>query len=91
MMYGMFGFGWLMMLLVMVVPVLLIILMIGWATGGFQNLGKNLSSATNPIPEHYSATKEALPLQKAERYCSHCGTGLQSDWSHCPQCGAPVG
>ena len=30
------------------------------------------------------------PAPKADRYCSHCGAGLQSDWSHCPQCGAPI-
>ncbi len=91
MMYGMFGFGWLTMLLVMAIPVLLIVLLIGWAAGGFQNLGQSLGSAPNPVQEHYSATKGPLPLQKVDRYCSHCGTGLQSGWSHCPQCGAPIG
>ena len=30
------------------------------------------------------------PAPKADRYCSHCGAGLQSDWSHCPKCGAPI-
>jgi predicted amidophosphoribosyltransferase len=24
------------------------------------------------------------------RTCSHCGAALQTDWSNCPQCGAPV-
>lgn len=22
--------------------------------------------------------------------CSHCGAGLQAEWRHCPQCGAPA-
>jgi hypothetical protein len=26
-----------------------------------------------------------------KRFCSHCGAGLQEDWTHCPQCGAPAG
>ena len=26
----------------------------------------------------------------APRACSHCGAGIQTGWSHCAQCGAPV-
>jgi hypothetical protein len=31
-----------------------------------------------------------LSLQTPARACLHCGTGLQTGWSHCAQCGAPV-
>ena len=24
------------------------------------------------------------------RACAHCGAGLQTGWSHCAQCGAPL-
>jgi hypothetical protein len=91
MMYGAFGFGWVMMLLFMVVPVVLIILLIAWALGGFRNLGSSLNNTANPTHGSYSPASATLSTSTPQRYCSHCGTGLHADWSHCPQCGAPIG
>ena len=40
---------------------------------------------TNASTE-YPAPSASVPV----RYCAHCGAGLQIDFTHCPQCGAPV-
>ncbi len=83
-------FGFLMMVAVIAIPLLLIALLVGGSAGIFQRWAHNTGSPTssytpvqptsNNIPDHTPATK----------YCSHCGAGLKADWTHCPQCGAPV-
>jgi hypothetical protein len=86
----MFGFGWLGILLVFVVPVLVLILLLGRADIFHQNRGTkvwNNQDQSPPIPPvHYNQPSNT----PAGRHCSHCGTGLQPDWAHCPQCGAPI-
>jgi hypothetical protein len=32
----------------------------------------------------------SVSSQTPARACSHCGAGVQTGWTHCPQCGAPV-
>jgi uncharacterized paraquat-inducible protein A len=91
MMYGMFGFGWLMMLAVIGLPLLLIFLLVGAASGWFQNWNRTAVTNQNQPPAGAQPVNYALPAQKADRYCSHCGAGLKADWTHCPQCGAPIG
>jgi hypothetical protein len=90
MMYGMFGFGWLMMLLVIGLPLLLVVLLIGGAAGWFQDWNRNTVVTQNPPTLVNPSANYTQPTRRADRYCSHCGTGLKSDWTHCPQCGAPV-
>ena len=90
MMYGMFGFGWLMMLLVIGLPILLVILLLAGSAGFFKTWGQSGTSAQNQPPMYYSTANANLQTSNASRYCSHCGAGLQSDWTHCPQCGAPI-
>lgn len=87
----MFGFGWLMMLLVIVVPILLIVLIIGGAVVLLQNRGLGSTSSSNPSPVVQPEVRSSAITPPPARYCSHCVAGLQSDWTHCPQCGAPVG
>jgi hypothetical protein len=89
-MFGMFGLGWLMMLLVVGLPVLLVILLL-WGTAGFlQDRSQSRSTPLIQSPIYRSTTYPNPSALKADRYCSHCGAGLQSDWTHCPQCGAPI-
>ena len=79
MMFGsvfMLGFGLIAMFLVIGLPVTLIIILIWTLTRGGN------FSARAPIHVHQSMA--------TARTCSHCGTALQADWSHCPQCGAQV-
>ena len=79
MMFGsvfMLGFGLIAMLLVIGLPVALIVVLIQALTRGGN------FSAPAPIHVHQSTS--------SARTCSHCGTGLQAGWSHCPQCGAQV-
>jgi len=42
--------------------------------------------STNQTPEK----RDQFPSQEVKRLCSHCGAGLQEDWTHCPHCGTPV-
>ncbi len=75
----MMGFGFLIMLLVLGLPVLLIAaILIGVL--GLQGWRSR--------PMFSPPTPTSLATQYA-RYCSHCGQGLQEDWTHCPKCGAP--
>jgi zinc-ribbon domain len=79
MMFGsvfMLGFGLIAMLLVIGLPVALIVVLI-WALTRRGN-----SSLPTFVPVHQNTA--------STRSCSHCGTGLQAGWSHCPQCGAQV-
>ena len=79
MMFGsvfMLGFGLIAMLLVIGLPVTLIVVLI-WALTRGGN-----SSAPAPIHVQQSST--------TARACPHCGTALQVNWSHCPQCGAQI-
>lgn len=85
----MFGFGWLMMLLVIGLPILLVVLLLVGAAGLFQNRAHSLPVTPYQAPVTQS-TVNTNQLSSYSRYCAHCGAGLQSDWTHCPQCGAPV-
>jgi uncharacterized paraquat-inducible protein A len=90
MMFGMFGLGWLMMLLVIGLPILLVVLLLGGAAGFLQNREHSTTTAQNQSPVYHSIVNPNPSAPTAARYCSHCSAGLQSDWTHCPQCGAPV-
>jgi uncharacterized paraquat-inducible protein A len=75
---GMFmlGFGLIAMLLVIAIPIALISGLVGVFTQ------RASSPMVAPAPVHSFAS--------SPRTCSHCSQSLQADWSHCPQCGAPV-
>jgi hypothetical protein len=90
MMFGMFGFGLLMMLLVIGLPVLLLILLLGGAAGILQNKNQSVSTNQDQSPVYRPMLNSNASALASSRYCSHCGVGLQSDWTHCPQCGAPI-
>jgi zinc-ribbon domain len=86
----MFGLGWLIMLLVIGIPVLLVILVVAGAAGLLQNRAQSMPAAQNQAPVYQSTGVTPPAANPAARYCSHCGAGLQSGWTHCPQCGAPI-
>jgi UPF0716 family protein affecting phage T7 exclusion len=90
MMFGMVGLGWLVMLVVIGLPVLLVVLVLGGTAGFLQNRAHGSSVNLNQAPAYHSGVNPNLSAPAATRYCSHCGAGLQSDWTHCPQCGAPI-
>ncbi len=76
-------FGLLVMLLVIGLPILLIVAVVAgvWGLTGRRTTPVSLSSAySGPSPQATSFT----------RHCSHCGQGLQAEWTHCPKCGAAV-
>ncbi len=79
------GFGLLMMLAVLALPIVLIAgLVILWV-----GVGRNPTESTPPASQTAKGVSTAASL--TERVCSHCGTRLQPEWTHCPQCGAPAG
>jgi hypothetical protein len=84
--YGSFGLGWIVMLVVICLPVLAVLGLIGV---GIYVYNRN-RSITRQNQAYQPGVPTNQPAPKADRYCSHCGAGLQSDWSHCPQCGAPI-
>jgi hypothetical protein len=86
----MFGFGFLMMFIVVGVPILFVVVLLVAAAGYLPNLVRNGSAVQNQSPVYQPAVVSISPAKPAARYCSHCGTGMQSDWSHCPQCGAAI-
>jgi hypothetical protein len=90
MMFGMFGFGLLMMLLLIGLPILLVVLVLGGTAGFLQNRDHSSTAVQNQSPVYHSAVNSNPLASPAARYCSHCGAGLQTDWTHCPQCGAPI-
>ncbi len=81
----MMGFGFLFMLLIIAVPIIGVVALVYW-------LGNANRQPGTPFSVNQSAPKrEQFASPDAKRFCSHCGAGLQDDWTHCPQCGAPVG
>lgn len=79
-------FGFLFMVLVIALPILLIVAIIAgvWGMAG----RRGMPSFSPPAP-----VQTGLQVQSAStfpRFCSHCGQGLQSDWTTCPKCGAPA-
>ncbi|MEW5828352.1 MAG: zinc-ribbon domain-containing protein [Chloroflexota bacterium] len=80
----MMGFGFLLMLLVLALPVAAIVALVIWLNRG--SLPGNLFGVNPP-----SRNREQATGPVTSRFCSHCGAGLQEGWTHCPQCGAPAG
>jgi len=80
----MMGFGFLVMLAILAVPILLIvglvILMVRPMLGRIAT-----SIAASPSPRQASPESATAP-----GICSHCGARLQEGWAHCPHCGASV-
>jgi predicted lipid-binding transport protein (Tim44 family) len=88
----MFGMGLLVMLLVIGIPILLVIALLSGAAGFLNKRNRTAElvqqpgyAASNPVAQSGQA------VVTPARYCAHCGVGLQADWTHCPQCGAPLG
>ncbi len=77
----MMGFGFLFMILVIAIPIVVIIALVIWLSSA--NRQGNLFNM-NPL----SDKREQTEGPGLKRFCSHCGAGLQENWSHCPQCGA---
>ncbi len=87
----MMGIGLLMLLAVIGIPVLLVVALAG-GTAGFLNR-RSQPPVFYKQPVNMNANPVVQPDQStggSSRSCSHCGAALQADWSHCPQCGAPV-
>ncbi len=76
-------FGLLFMLLVIGLPALLIAAVIA----GVWGLSSRRNGPLPSTPTYSSPTALTTPMM---RHCSHCGQGLQDDWTHCPKCGAPA-
>lgn len=94
MMFGsglMMVIGLLFLLLLIGIPILLVIALAGGTAGFLQQRNREADVATKPM--YATSNKIAQSTTSgaiAARYCSHCGAGLLADWSHCPQCGAPI-
>ena len=80
----MMGFGFLVMLLVFALPIVGIVALVIWLSNA--NRQGNLFGLDSPSEKREQVTGSGM-----KRFCSHCGAGLQANWTHCPQCGAPIG
>lgn len=94
MMFGgglMMVIGLLLMLMLIAIPILIVIALVGGTAGFFQKQNRSSDVYQRPV---YATTSPVIQSNQtgvtSPRYCSHCGAGLQADWTHCPQCGAPV-
>lgn len=83
--------GLLFMLLVIGLPILLIVALLGGAARLLRNQNipatprqTSLSAVNNPD------VQPGQPVAAPARFCAHCSAGLHTDWTHCPQCGAPI-
>ena len=87
----MMGFGFLIMLFMLAFPILVIAGMVVW-------MMRPTSQPNSPQPPAVPSQVVIPPMVVPPappigtgRVCSHCGAGLQPEWVHCPQCGAPAG
>ena len=80
----MMGFGFLIMLFLILIPLVgIVVLAIVLYNANRQGTPFSLGSSREK--------REQAGIPETERVCSHCGAGLQEEWTHCPQCGAPAG
>ncbi len=87
----MMGLGLLFLLLIIAIPVMFVIVLAGGSIGFLQKRNTSPTVYQTPISSTSApVTQSAQAGASPSRYCAHCGAGLQPDWSHCPQCGAPV-
>jgi len=77
-------FGFLLLLLFVVILIVGVIAGVAWLN---KNNGQGNPFSVNQPSER----QKQITGPDAKRFCSHCGAGLQENWTHCPQCGAPVG
>jgi exosome complex RNA-binding protein Csl4 len=94
MMFGgglMMVIGSLFLLLVIALPIILVVALVGGTAGFFQRQNRVSDVVQGPV---YATSSPIIQSNQAgvpsTRYCSHCGAGLQADWTHCPQCGGPI-
>lgn len=76
----MMGFGLLIMLVALAIPILLIAGLV------FLLVKPNNQQKMSQPP----MVTPGAPSSGVGRACTHCGAGLQPEWTHCPQCGAPT-
>ncbi len=76
-------FGMLFMLAVIVVPLLVLIT----AVAGVWGLSARRGGSPNTNPGYNSPV---TPKDFIAQICSHCGQSLQTNWTHCPHCGAAI-
>jgi hypothetical protein len=80
----MMGFGFLFMLVLVAFPIVGIVALAIWLY--------NANRQGTPFGQNQSPEKPGqADIPETKRVCSHCGAGLQEDWTHCPQCGASAG
>ncbi len=83
-------FGMILMVWVIVLPILVAGLLLGGAVVFNQNQAHNQPTNLTQIPVYRPTANTSTLAAEPARFCSHCGAGLQADWTHCPQCGAPI-
>ena len=83
----MMGFG---VLLVVVLIVVVLIAGIG-ALLVWLNSNRQRGNLFHVEPRPETRDQTVVPEADGNHFCSHCGAGLQTGWTYCPQCGAPAG
>lgn len=87
----MFGMGLLIMMLVIGIPIVFVIALLGGAAGFLQKQNRPADVVQKPLyAVSTSVVQPGQAVATPARYCAHCAGGLQADWTHCPQCGAPI-
>ena len=84
------GFGSLVKVLMIGLPVMGVVLILLAASGVFQNRPMNGAPIRNEPQEGRPLNSLYSNASPAARYCANCGAGLQVEWRNCPQCGSPV-
>ncbi len=90
MMFGMFFIGLIFLAVLIGIPVLLVTMLVSKGSNPLQRVAQAVSTpAVNPS-EYRPTTSQNSSVETISHTCAACGAGLQSNWSHCPQCGAPI-
>lgn len=87
----MMGIGLIVLLAIIGLTVLSVVVIAGGTAGFLFKRNEVMVGDQQPVTKESSnfiQPDRAIAVSK--RYCSHCGAGLQTDWSHCPQCGASI-
>jgi uncharacterized membrane protein len=90
--FGFFGFG--MMAVRLIVPLLLVSLLVLIGVGIGSRNRNSQPKVTQPEAPASTLTQEPgapAPAEAvSEKVCAHCGRPLQAEWVNCPYCGAKI-
>ena len=73
--------------------VILVIVLIMFGANRLPQIARSLGSSLKEFKKGINegqAEDTSVPRESRQRMCEQCKNSLETDWTHCPRCGAAV-